>query len=68
MTSHTAHFYPSQPVRHGDAEQCRIGAAFRATFWAAVSVLALVCALSFTHGRAAPAEAQPVSEAYGWPI
>jgi len=68
MSSHTAHFHPSQPVRLPSAEQDRIGAAFRATFWATVAVLALTFALSLAHGEAAPAGVQPVSEAYGWPI
>ena len=68
MTANTAHFYPFLPARENDVEERRTGAALRATFWATVSVLALVCALSFTHDHAAPAEAQPVSEAYGWPI
>lgn len=68
MHSQTAHFYPTQPARLPSAEERRIGAAFRVTFWASVSLLALVCALSFAHGEAAPSNAQPVSETYGWPI
>lgn len=68
MTSHTAHFYPSQPARQPDAEERRIGAAFRVTFWATVSVLALACALSFAHGATAPLNPAPASDTYGWAI
>lgn len=68
MNTQTAHFYPTQPARLPSAEERRIGAAFRVTFWATVSVLALVCALSLAHGEATPSNAPPLSEAYGWPI
>lgn len=68
MNSHTANVYPSQPVRVPDAEQDRTGAAFRATFWATVSVLALVFSLSLAHGEAPRSDPQPVSETYGWPV
>lgn len=49
-------------------DDTRIAAAFRATFLASAALLALVCALSLTHGASAPSTPPVAAEGFGWPI